>query len=800
MFRLIRSCALALLAIAPFAFAQNQAGTTASSRIVLGKLSSGASVAFVPAGTGEWGIEISGSSAPRIMQSKPAQIEIFVDEQNVHDVAAAYQSVQKEAGSVVAKAKATAVGGAAFSIEDRWALSGDVLSLSRKVTVTGGEDKAGFYSAIKLITAPAVGWPDLDYMAPGVIYGDPTYDGDTSIGGVFNYRLKRLSIREDSLNAPLFALSFRDGHTVAVMDKAPRGDTTWAETTSPATTPVIDEHMQVGALGAREVPSGGVEFGFWFPGTTSEIPRSFQNASAQSGAPASIVRRRYHPVNAGFTQNYQIGFRFGQNESFLDMERNTWRWAWDTLKPPVMHLDIDVVRRAVVDHLDAHVLTVDNRAGVPFLWDAVTGKPGSQRTPMYTASGAAIPPTPYPQELGPAGNAELAAWAKTVGIDLDPSFSEIWRWPKILMGFVSKGVEAADELLREGDRDQSPRGQKMRKDGLAIIDSFIRLDPASPPGGQGFDIHTGKPVSEPADHVFLRAPSEGMRSLMQAYMREKRAGHDHPEWLAWCRQFADWLIKQQREDGSYPRSWHDGTGEVNEESGTSTYNPVPLLVSLSQVTGDKRYLDSAIRAADYVWADFGSHGVFVGGATDNPNITDKEAGMLSMEAFLSLYETTKDPRWLDRAKVAGNYAETWIWIWNVPMAIGADDAKLNWKRGVSTVGLQGITARGPGGGDEYLYWAVPDYARLYMYTGDPHYLDVTRILLFDTKSMLALPGRTYDLAGPGWQQENWGLGPGRRGFGSHRTWLPWVSVNHLHGITGLEEFDPALFRQLIKED
>jgi hypothetical protein len=26
--------------------------------------------------------------------------------------------------------------------------------------------------------------------------------------------------------------------------------------------------------------------------------------------------------------------------------------------------------------------------------------------------------------------------------------------------------------------------------------------------------------------------------------------------------------------------------------------------------------------------------------------------------------------------------------------------------------------------------------------------------------------------------------------------LPWVSANHLHGITGLEEYDPALFKKL----
>lgn len=796
MFRFVRVGALALLAVASVVFAQNQKNPAPSSRVALGQLSSGATVSLVRAGAGEWGIEIAGNSSPQISQPKPAQIEVYGGERNIRDLASGYQSVQKSSTGVVAKASVSA-GASTFAIEDTWAIKDNVLSLSRKVDVKGTQADSGFYSAIRLDTAPTIGWADLDYMAPGAIYGDPTYDGDTSIGGVLNYRLKRLSIREDSLNAPLFAMSFRDGHTVAVLDQAPRGDTTWTETTSPATAVVIEGKMLVGALGAKEIPNKGVEFGFTFPGTTDEIPRVFQ---ASATPPTPIVRRRYHPLRDGFSQSYQIGFRFGRNESFLDMERGTWRWAWATLNPPVMHLDIDVVRKAVLDHLDAHVITTDNRAGIPFLWDAVTGKPGSRRTPMYSATGKETPPPPYPQELGPAGNAELAAWAKTVGVDLDPSYDEIWRWPKVLMGFVSKGMEAADELLIEGDRDASPRGQKMRKDGLAIIDSFIRLDPMSPPGGQGFDIHTGKPVSEPADHVFLRAPSEGMRSLMEAYVREKKNGHDHPEWLAWCRQFADWLIKQQRQDGSFPRSWRDGNGEVNEESGTSTYNPVPLLVSLSNVTGDKRYLDAALRAADYVWADFGSKGVFVGGATDNPNITDKEAGMLSMEAFLALYESTKEPRWLERAKVAGNYAETWIWIWNVPMAIGADDAKLHWKRGVSTVGLQGITARGPGGADEYLDWAVPDYARLYKYTNDPHYLDVTRVLLFDTKSMLALPGRTYDLLGPGWQQENWGLGPGRRGFGSHRTWLPWVSVNHLHGITGLEAFDPELFRQVVKQN
>jgi hypothetical protein len=788
------------LLIAPLTQAQlKQAATNPGNRIVLGQLANGASVAFVRGGTGDWGIDISGKAVARMTQQKPAQIEVYQGEQNVSQLAAGYQSVQKEAGVVVARARVAGGGNVAFAVEDRWKIAGDVLSLDRKVRVTGAEDKAGFYSAIRFSTTPAVSWSDAEYFAPGLLYGDPTYDGDTSPGGELNYRARHFTLREDLLSAPLFALSFRDGRWVAVMDQSPRGDTTWAETSGSATRPVIDERIQFGALGAHEVSGGGVEFGFWFPGTTSEFARGLETPSAP------VVRRRYHPVNAGFSQSYRVGFRFGQGDSFLGMERDAWRWAWQTLKPPAMHLDLEVARRVLTDHLEDRVLTVNGVSGVPFLFDAVTGNPGSYRNwARYHDSFPAPPrrPSNMPitaHELNPEKSAELEAWARPLGITVDPNANELEQWPKVIMGFVSKGVEVADQLLIEADRDPGPRGQKMRKDGLAIVDTYIRLVPLSPPAGEGFNLWTGKADSWAGDTVTLRGPSEGTRTLLDAYRREKQKGRERPEWLAWCQQFGDWILTQQREDGSFPRSWHGGTGAVLEVSGTSSYNPVPMLVKLSRETGQKRYLDAAIRAADYVWQNYGSRGLFVGGATDNPNITDKEAGMLSLVAFLDLYDATREAKWLERAKAAGDYAESYIWIWNVPMPIDAIDADLNWKRGVSTVGVQGITARAAGGVDEYLDWAVPAYARLYKHTNDEHYLDVARILLLDTKSMLALPGRTYDLKGPGWQQEHWGMSS-TRGFGTHRSWLPWVSVNHLHGITGLEELDPALYQRLAKGD
>lgn len=79
---------------------------------------------------------------------------------------------------------------------------------------------------------------------------------------------------------------------------------------------------------------------------------------------------------------------------------------------------------------------------------------------------------------------------------------------------------------------------------------------------------------------------------------------------------------------------------------------------------------------------------------------------------------------------------------------------------------------------------------------DPHYLEVARVLLHGHKAMLALPGRTYDMLAPGWQQERWRMGPGDRGIVAQRTWVPWISVNHLHA--GLEELNKDLFLHLAR--
>ena len=195
-------------------------------------------------------MEIAGSAVPRVMQPKPARVEVWRSETDIHDLAVAYRSVTKSAGGVDVKAEIADGGQILFRLNDHWTISGAVVSVNRQVQVVQ-RAPGGFCCSIAFSVDPSVPWNDVKFLAPGILYGDPTYDGEHSPGGTFNYSEKRFVIREDILPAPLFAMSFENGGSVTMLDPTPRGDTTEAETT--LSKPVlIDAAFQFGALGATQ--------------------------------------------------------------------------------------------------------------------------------------------------------------------------------------------------------------------------------------------------------------------------------------------------------------------------------------------------------------------------------------------------------------------------------------------------------------------------------------------------------------------------------------------------------------------
>lgn len=683
-----------------------------------------------------------------VSQPHPLQIEVWDRKIDTYaTLRGAYRSLEFQGAQWIGRGIVKVDHGLSFDFEDQWTVDGSTLRLNRTVTVSGSSD-GGFRSSVTFGLTEPKRWPEVEWFSPGMVYGNFAHLRDNSYGAGNYYQPGNYAvwIREDRMPAPLMSARFSDGSTIAVLNSAPNGATTHAEGNEFSHASRADSRFLFGAIGAQE-DEKSIELGFLFPGSEGQI--SYGRKSSAVATAHAEWRRRYHPVTDGFTHQYEVSFNFNHAATFNDFMADSWRWAWTTLAPRPNPQNLDAVWRHVVDVIADSTLEYDNRAGTQIVRPAVPGHKERED-------------------------------------------------PKTIMGFIGYALGSTEMMLAESTRDSTGRGAELRRKAEKSIASFVRI-PMAPPAGEGFFLETGRFATSQGkletDHeIFLRCFTDDMKSLMRSYEDQIRAGRTRSDWLAWVRQFADWLLTREKPDGGFIRSWMPRTGKVVSDSTTGSFMVVPMYAQLYRLTDQKEYLDAAIRTADFAWNRGQNVGRFVGGTIDNPDVIDKEAATISLEGYLALHDITKEPRWLERAQAAAAMAETWMYIWNVPMPADSPAEKLQWKHGVPTIGMQ-LIATGHSLIDAYMAFDVASFAKLYRLTGDSHYLEVATILLHNTKAMIELPDRPLGLRGPGWQQEHFCFSL-PRGVGRHQLWLPWVAVSQLRGMKDLRTQDPELYRQL----
>ena len=304
---------------------------------------------------------------------------------------------------------------------------------------------------------------------------------------------------------------------------------------------LIDQRFQFGAIGAEERTEGNA-LGYWFPGSEGE---ETYTGNTYPGGQLHQWRRRFHPLRDGFEQQYEVAFRFGSADGLAACCSDSWRWAWRTLKPQVNPHDIAATRRYIVDTLADNVVEVEDRAGIPNALPAVAGE---------------------------RENAD----------------------PSTVMGFTGKALESAEFMLAEARLDDTARGAELRRKAEKIIASFLRMKMA-PPEAEGFFIHSGKLTTalghrKQHPEMYLRSFGDDVKALLRAYQHEKQDGRTHAEWLAWARQFADWLLTQQQPAGGFPRAWLPATRRgVLRFTQRPVSTPSRCLVQMHRLSGDGNY-------------------------------------------------------------------------------------------------------------------------------------------------------------------------------------------------------------------
>ena len=416
-----------------------------------------------------------------------------------------------------------------------------------------------------------------------------------------------------------------------------------------------------------------------------------------------------------------------------------------TLQPRVTHQDIEAARRSIVDVLSACVVERDGRAGIPNAVDAALERPG---------------------QGGSQGR---------LGVHRQEPGGRLF-------------------LLREADIDSPQRGEHLRHQAEAIIESFLRLQ-VSPPAGEGFSLDDGHAVCAIGGReVFLRSFGDAIKALLKAYRHERTLGRAPSRVAAMVPPVRRLAARARTSRRRLPQELAAGHGK----SGFRIAQRQLQCDSIANLCSARRLVSRSIcklpcepRSSAGTTASPAASSS-AAPSTTRTSSTRKRARSRSKRTWPCA--ATGNLLWIDRAKVAADFAESWIYLWNVPIPEEDHDPKLHWKHGVPTVGLQ-LISTGHSLVDAYMAYDVDEFAELHLLTGDVHYLDVARLLLHNTKTMLALPGRTFDLGSPGWQQEHWSLAP-HRGYGLHRLWLPWVATSQLNGIFGLMDLDENLYHRL----
>jgi hypothetical protein len=595
-------------------------------------------------------------------------------------LAADYQKVKLQENTVVATAQLTSAAGSIFAVTDQYiGLPEGGFELIRDVQVLkAAEEDDGFNSIVKFKEENATTYDGYEFFMPSVLYRDNNHLTAVAIGA--NLATDYTWVRDNMMCTPMaMARNKESGNSFAlgrIIDKAIDSGIDESQGSW-----VVSKFLDYGSTGFSNA-DGYVSLDLCYPAMEGDV--NYLDGSLP-------FLRRSHPVREDVVHSYRVLLQPDQAESFTDAMVSAFKGQFNANTIPEVEADIQKVYDVTLDLFDDYTQEYSyGKVGMPFA--------------LYL-------------------DGEVAA--------LDS-----------LIGFVGQQTTVGFHMIRNGITTQNP---EQRQKGEAIIDTWVR---------DGFTKY-GFPrvwfVNETYDWApntfilsYVRYMSDGMEGILDAYLEEKAAGVEKTAWLDRCKEYANWLVKNQNEDGSWYRAYNPDTGKVGQgEDGkvnadkNNTACSVRYLVRMYEQTGNQAYLDSAIKAGQFVYDNNYLKETYYGGTPDGQNVIDKEAGIMAMYAFNSLYQITGEEKWLTAAEHAAVCSATFVYAFDFPVW-GVETYNI-YRDLVGTSGLSRISTGGSAVDNfsAYLYY---EYFKLYVFTGEQFYFDLAKLVQDNTKQFVCIDG------------------------------------------------------------
>ncbi len=679
-------------------------------------------------------------------QNNPAQVTVrgkdtlsagnYIEEKNIR----AYQSVTREKYGFRAVARVNTINGSSFIVEDKYTLiENEVFAVYRDVKVDrAAAGDACFASTISFISKLGSSFhEDYEYFIPSILYRNTSEVWKTAIAADLN--VERMYVKETRTGLPLAMLREKStGIALTLMHYKPVIDI--KENPGGGIPGEANDELQYGSIGYTLQPELSVDFCY----PSAEGPRTYEPVQRKTDA-SPVWSKRYHQVRKGNQHRYTIVLIPDKKNSYNEAMISSFRTAFNMENPRIEPMDM-----AKIYHQNIDLFKAEYR---------------EYGTGSVKAAGL-----PWSLNLPDGVNKQ--------------GFS-------FQMGFVGQQIAVGYHLYRYG---LDHKEDETRRKGKTIVDFWasksimstyfptVWWDPAN-------DETAGRRRDYPS---FLRCLIDGMDGLLDACRISAAYGEFQDRWDEALRRVASNLVNKQNEDGSFYRAYQTNgeveTGGDRNTQGDSRLNTpiaVRFLVKMYEYTGEEKYKEAAIKAADFSYNEIYLRlGKYVGGTPDNPNTVDKEAAVYALYCFNAVHELTGDVRYLDAAEHAANSAMSWTYCYDfaIPNRDEADAGKNPFTKG----GILGfsIIATGHSGADNFISYLFYEMYKLYIKTGCESYLSMAKLLQNNTKLNTDFDGR-MGYKYPAFMPEATNVAD--LAFRSVSVWLPWASIANIEPLVHLEE-------------
>ena len=218
--------------------------------------------------------------------------------------------------------------------------------------------------------------------------------------------------------------------------------------------------------------------------------------------------------------------------------------------------------------------------------------------------------------------------------------------------------------------------------------------------------------------------------FFQAAALCEKAGIDRPEYLKTAMGLSDFFMGAMKPNGELAKSWFMD-GSVDSAHGSVGCFAVIPLFEAYRVTGDKKYLDAALKSYNFYFNEFHNSGVTTAGALDSFCI-DKESAAPIIRTALIAYHVTGDKKYVEQAEEVAYYLSTWQWHYSINFPEGSMCKEL----GVDSYGSTAVSAA-HNALDHYGVYYVPEFLELAELTGKDVWRSRARALWYNGSQLIS---------------------------------------------------------------